>query len=280
MIPKLNYQKINFEENYKFYNERIFLKLENNLKKYFLLSHKNDKSYGSTKHELIYSILPSIVKKKTDKFSKLLDFQFIFRTRDSEYYNNQINNIFSNEITIKFKQLDKIELPLNYNLNQLLIEITLLEVIKEVIRLLEVNSDLFQLIYELNTFENFKIVNYNLPLNKTELYRSLYVLKHKEQYTIDNETDSLYDYAYNSNEKHKVLDASQKVLLIEKLILNSHRWDSIDNRKKAYVISRIIDRSTDNIRKRLNVLDKIESDFTSKESVDNKLTDIIINKLG
>lgn len=271
---------MNFKENYKFYNERIFLKLENNVKKYFLLSHKNDKSYGSTKHDLIYSILPSIVKKKTDKFSKLLDFQSIFRTRDSKYYNNQINNIFSNQITIKFKELDKIELPLNYNLNQLLIEITLLEVIKEVIRLLEVNSDLFQLIYELNTFENFKIVNYNLPLNKTELYRSLYLLKHKEQYTIDNETDNLDDYAYNSNEKHKVLDASQKVLLIEKLILNSHRWDSIDNRKKAYVISRIIDRSTDNIRKRLNVLDKIESDFTSKESVDNKLTDIIINKLG
>lgn len=76
------------------------------------------------------------------------------------------------------------------------------------------------------------------------------------------------------------LDASQKVLLIEKLIKHADKWESTDERKKAYIISKIIDRSEDNIRKTLAKSGKKPSEYTKKFIKDIALADDIINKLG
>jgi hypothetical protein len=81
-------------------------------------------------------------------------------------------------------------------------------------------------------------------------------------------------------EKSELLDGTQKVLLIEKLLKNAIKWENTDDRKKAYIISKIIDRNPDNIRKTLAKSDKKLSENTDKFKKDNALTDEIINKLG
>lgn len=80
--------------------------------------------------------------------------------------------------------------------------------------------------------------------------------------------------------KSKGLDGTQKVLLIEKLIKLAHRWESTDERKKAFIISKIIDRSEDNIRKTLAKSSKKPSQYSKKFISDIALADEIINKLG
>lgn len=80
--------------------------------------------------------------------------------------------------------------------------------------------------------------------------------------------------------KSKGLDGTQKVLLIEKLIKLAHKWESTDERKKAFIISKIIDRSEDNIRKTLAKSSKKPSLYSEKFINDIALADEIINKLG
>ncbi|WP_281324299.1 hypothetical protein [Flavobacterium sp. IMCC34518] len=56
-------------------------------------------------------------------------------------------------------------------------------------------------------------------------------------------------------ETQEMLDASQKVLLIEELI-RSDKWGNATERKKAEIISQIIDRNPDNIRRILAEINK------------------------
>jgi hypothetical protein len=64
-----------------------------------------------------------------------------------------------------------------------------------------------------------------------------------------------------SSKIKEALDASQKVLLIEELI-RSDKWGNATDRKKAEIISQIIDRNPDNIRRTLSEISKPLS-FTS-----------------
>jgi hypothetical protein len=64
-------------------------------------------------------------------------------------------------------------------------------------------------------------------------------------------------------ESQEGLDASQKVLLIEELI-RSDKWGNATDRKKAEIISQIIDRNPDNIRRTLSEINKPLSSTSAK----------------
>lgn len=64
-------------------------------------------------------------------------------------------------------------------------------------------------------------------------------------------------------ETQKGLDASQKVLLIEELI-RSDKWGNATERKKAEILSQIIDRNPDNIRRILSETNKPLSNTSQK----------------
>jgi hypothetical protein len=69
--------------------------------------------------------------------------------------------------------------------------------------------------------------------------------------------------SYITSKSQEVLDASQKVLLIEELI-RSDKWGNATDRKKAEIISQIIDRNPDNIRRTLSEINKPLSSTSTK----------------
>lgn len=98
---------------------------------------------------------------------------------------------------------------------------------------------------------------------------------------IINSVKSLQKRKNNKNisETPKELDASQKVLLIEELI-RSDKWGNATDRKKAEIISQIIDRSPDNIRKILSETNKPLSSTSQKFKDDLLKSQNTIKLLG
>ncbi len=128
----------------------------------------------------------------------------------------------------------------------------------------------------MNEFENFEIKDYSpISLENSEIFKSLNQKKYPDSYNSQN--DNLPD---EFEEKTKGLDSTQKILLIEKLIKNAHKWETTDERKKGFIISKIIDRNSDNIRKTLAKSDKKPSEYSEKFVNDIAIADEIINKLG
>jgi hypothetical protein len=91
----------------------------------------------------------------------------------------------------------------------------------------------------------------------------------------------------NSNEeiaktKETPLTSNQKLILIDKIrCIETNKWDSFDNTKKAILISRIIGNSSENIRKNLPNLEKSPNKLPEKFKEDIlKMETLIKNTLG
>jgi hypothetical protein len=85
--------------------------------------------------------------------------------------------------------------------------------------------------------------------------------------------------SYITSESQEALDASQKVLLLEELI-RSDKWGNASDRKKAEIISQIIDRNPDNIRRTLSEINKSLSSASNKFKEDLLKAQNIIKLLG
>jgi hypothetical protein len=93
-----------------------------------------------------------------------------------------------------------------------------------------------------------------------------------------NDTIKISD-SYITSESQEALDASQKVLLIEELI-RSDKWGNASDRKKSEIISQIIDRNPDNIRRTLSEINKSLSSASNKFKEDLLKAQSIIKLLG
>ena len=272
-----NYFEMNYENEYKFYYDKFYSKIENRIKKYYIEQSNKEMGFGTIHNELAQFLFNdlgrTIYLNSNDDLKELLK---KFNSRYARYKKNETNHVVENDIKPAFDKLNKETFPLNYCLEKLLIQIALINSKNEIGRLLHNNNGLFKLFYELNEFDNFEIKDYNgISIENTEIFKSLNQKKYPDLYNSQN--DNLYEeYEKETNG----LDTTQKILLIEKLIKNAHKWETTDERKKGFIISKIIDRNSDNIRKILAKSDKKPSEHKKKFIDDIAIADEIINKLG
>ena len=180
---------MNYENIYnKFYNT-YYDKIEKMIKNFLEKKCNQNKPYHKSSNE-IFSYFTDVFNKKY-KFenSKLNELQSLFLNRYSEYETNHINEIFTNEIKNSFDKIASSELPKNYNYFKLIQRIALLEVAKEITRLLSNNRDLLVLyfkhnrfdIFEIRDIENTSLENYPhfIELNKID-YPDLYIQQNED----------------------------------------------------------------------------------------------------
>ncbi|OYU83488.1 MAG: hypothetical protein CFE24_11075 [Flavobacterium sp. BFFFF2] len=270
-------KNMNSKENYTIYYTKIYSKIENEIKKYLLIQCEKNRSFGISLNEILSFLIQNIpVRININSNNQLKELHNLFVNRHSYYKKEVLKNILENEIERGFSKIEAERLPQNYNFDKLIFEFAFTDATNEICRLLTVNNKLFELFYELNEFDQFEIKHYaDSSLENTEPYKSLYNKRHPQPQMIDE---------YDENDTPAILNAKldsvQKTLLIEKLIKNAHQWETFSERKKAEIISFIIERNAVNIRKTLSMSDKKPSEYSAKFIKDNLIANKIIDPLA
>ncbi|MFN4199467.1 MAG: hypothetical protein ACK4FS_10620, partial [Flavobacterium sp.] len=247
----LNHKKMNYEAFYNDIYTRSSNRIQDLIKKSFKKNITKNKTYGSSIDEIKHT-LDIYIKKMQDSLSNygLNPLLQKFDNRYSNYQKNEINNVIENDIKVAFDQLNINKLPHDYNLKKMLFDFAKHNSLNEIRRLLQKNGPLFSLMYDSNKLENFEIIDYYpVTLENTDIYKTLYAIIHPEK---NEELGHLEDNDLNIDENKK-LTAAQKTILIE-FLFNQNIWPNLDDRKKARLISIIIDSNPDNIRKTLGKL--------------------------
>lgn len=178
---------MDYEKTYQDFYSKYYNKAEFLIKQFLIKKQNQNKIFSTTINEVNnylndYSINKCLIS-KNENLKKLHHF---FDNRYRIYSNNQVQEIFSNEIKTDFDKLKASELPKNCNYVTLVKEIALLEALNEISRLLSNNARLLEMMYKLNKFEAFEIkTNGNLALEDYPIYKQL----HLELYPATEEND-------------------------------------------------------------------------------------------
>lgn len=166
----MDYQNIYDTFYLKYYAKTEFL-----IKHFFIKKYNQNRMFNYSYIELSNFINDKIIKESNiHKYQKLHDLYSIFKNRNIIYSRNQIQSILQNEIKINFSKIEAQELPLNYSFNKLIKEIAFIRLIDEILRILHNDYRLFEMMFQINEFENFAIKEYgNIALEDTEIYQNL-----------------------------------------------------------------------------------------------------------
>lgn len=149
----MDYAKI-YEDFYsKYYN-----KTETLIKLYFIKC-KNDKRTIGYVTSNIRKLLENkvLLYLNLNKYDLLKKQHDIFLTRHSLYETDVLQEVFTHEIKENFDKIKISELPLNYSYSQLIKDIALFEILNEILRLMQNNSQLVTMFYRASYFDEFEI---------------------------------------------------------------------------------------------------------------------------
>lgn len=249
---------MNCEKIYKKKYDETFLKTEKEVKSYFLNEKKNDKSNinVNTTFDKINNDINNLEIHQNLKLRNLIN---IFKNTKHSYNKNGIKRSFENEVLENFNEIAKNELPEKYNYNLFVENLAEHDALYEIVRLLQNCSFYYQLLYEFDKLDFFKIEKLEMhELEETKLYKELHKLKYPNGYILK--------VTMPIDEKpidEKGFSTTEKVLLIEKALINL-KWGELSDRKRSILISKIIDRNDTNIRNILMASSKKPSKNTDE----------------
>ncbi|HRZ32593.1 MAG TPA: hypothetical protein P5335_09690 [Flavobacterium sp.] len=178
-----------YSEHYNQHYDKIYSLVEFKIKKYFIDCKSKKLNYGICYNDLLVIINKYLKNRISEKNTDIKALHTIFNNRLLRYSEDEIDLIIENDILIEFQKLNNIELPKTNSIYKLINEFALRDVLKEITRLLQNNSRLFQLFYELNEFDQFEIKYYRLQrLDDTEIFINLNKRKNPHLYTEPNTT--------------------------------------------------------------------------------------------
>ncbi|MBN8643121.1 MAG: hypothetical protein J0L86_15020 [Flavobacteriales bacterium] len=271
---------MDYEVLYSYFYEKWYCKFENAIKEYLIECKNNDIKLGSAINDLKQTYIQEFADKiKLNQNDLLKELYNLFIKRFSDYEKNEINRVFENKILKNFESLNRSELPKNYTIKQLLFDFIKVDVVKEIQRLLQNNNSLLQMFYKANDFSEFEIRDHRgISIEDYPIYKKLHKRLYPEYYeTAVEDSDSLNETLDIEESK---LSSKQKVLLIEKLILNAEKWQSSSERKRSEILSKITGTNSDNIRKTLAMEDEKPSTYSKEFINDIKIVEKIFNQLG
>jgi hypothetical protein len=176
---------MSYKQEYEYFYNKYYYHFER-LVKSFLLAKKNKKEnkirvFNELRNYLSVEFLNKI-SLTTNPYLK--NYLSIFEKRSTFYEEDAINLIFVNKIKPSFDKVELTNLPVDYTLRKLLIEIALVNITNEISRLLQSNSNLFYLFYQLDDFTDFEIKDYvGISVEDTAIYKSLNVRLYPDFYT-------------------------------------------------------------------------------------------------
>ncbi|MEO8235763.1 MAG: hypothetical protein ABI549_10150 [Flavobacterium sp.] len=182
----MDYEKIYQDFYSKYYDKAEFL-----IKQFLIKRQSQNRIASNTINEVTrYLNDYSVNKCFISKNESLKELYRIFDNRYRVYETNQVHEIFSNEIKTDFDTLDLSEFSKNYNYTLFIKEVALLEVLKEISRLVSNNFRLLERIYKKNEFDEFEIREHkNLDLEDYPIYKKLFLESYPKNETsfIENE---------------------------------------------------------------------------------------------
>src|SRR5690606_7314026 len=92
-----------------------------------------------------------------NKYDCLKNLHIIFQKRYALYEIDILQEVFTHEVKEDFGKIKKDELPLHYSYSQLIKDIAVFEIVNEILRLLQNNSQLLNMFYKANYFDEFEI---------------------------------------------------------------------------------------------------------------------------
>ena len=163
---------MDYKTNYTNTYNQIFLERSIFFKDQIVLAKQLKQTFNYTSNSLL---------KKSNEFltSKLnyfmddpyLEVMVLFNNRHSIYEDDQINNII--EYSIK-PFIAGFENNSTYNLIEIISKIAELDAIKETSRILKNNYDLYNLMFQLNNFTKFELIDYHTNLETLPLFEKLH----------------------------------------------------------------------------------------------------------
>jgi hypothetical protein len=175
---------MNYENIYEGFYTKYYTKVEYLIKKR-LIKHKSEEiPFFDAFGELTdYFNNYFINKYNFNKNENLENLYQIFCNRRFVSPINAVEVILSKKLKICFDNIEIAELPPNYTYLKLIKEIALIEVEKEISRLLSNNLQLIKMFYRLNEFDEFEIrLHENLAIEDFPIYRKLAAKLYPENY--------------------------------------------------------------------------------------------------
>ncbi|WP_426091945.1 hypothetical protein [Flavobacterium sp. DSR3-2] len=127
------------------------------------------------------------------------------------YSENAIELTLKNDVFPEYLKLNEDELPPNYSFQSFVFDLASLHALKEISRLFNYHSKLFEKMFELNDFTDFVITTYgNLALEDTPTFKKLYPQ--------ENQIQSAETILFNLNNESKIetknkMDKAKEILL-------------------------------------------------------------------
>ena len=184
---------IDYEKIYVDFYSKYYTKAEVLIKFYLIKRKSQDKAFGKS-HFLVSDYLRNALANNYNlhRNEKLKVVYELFGTRYSEYEVDHIQKIFANEIKIAFENIEVSQLPKNYSYSKFIKEIAIIEVVDEISRLMSNNSQLLDMFYKANVFDDFEIREHRgISLEHYPVYKILHKILHPEYYEPFNKEDNL-----------------------------------------------------------------------------------------
>lgn len=174
---------MNYEDFYNKHYQLNYSNQESLAKSYFIDEHLKDRDFNYVFNALKEKIVKQCQTENLISQNKdLNDLLKIFNEKGDYYRNNLIQNILQNEITSKFNLIEN--LPPNYNFESFVKELAINNSNNEILRLLLINKRIYDMIFQLNSFDKFEIKVFGSDIESTSIFKELHQKIYPEAYTI------------------------------------------------------------------------------------------------
>ena len=175
---------IDYEKIYVDFYSKYYTKAEVLIKFYLIKRKSQGKAFGKS-HFLVSNYLKNALANNYNlhRNEKLKVVYELFGTRYNEYEADHIRNIFAKEVKTAFEKIQFSELPKNYSYPKFIKEIAIIEVVIEISRLMSNNSQLLEMFYKANVFDDFEIREHRgISLEHYPVYKKLQQMAYPEYY--------------------------------------------------------------------------------------------------
>lgn len=143
----------------------------------------------------------------------LVKLEIIFKENLIEYDENSIELSLKNDVYPEYLKLNEDSLPLNYSFQKFIGDLGSLHALIEANRLFSNNNSLFKMMFQLNNFTDFEIIDYKMTLEDTPIFKKLHKIIYPNYYEYHPENKSMAVEDPNNNSKKKSKEINEEKIL-------------------------------------------------------------------
>lgn len=211
----------NYLSTYNYFYNKTFNTSEKFLKTYLKNNSPNSVNYTyvlNTSSEKLNSYITIITKYLNSNFPNSFE---LFNRRSEFYSNNEVQLILENKVLKAFLEEQKKVNNFNYTFSHFIVDVAKLNALNYTLSVFSNNTRLYEKMFELNKFQDFKLVHYK---NDTKL------LKLEEEFSsrlypkmaAKNQREPFFDKIYPDNVENDAISdiVENKIEVIAELTIN------------------------------------------------------------